>query len=335
MSKKQVRKILDKLHLIPSYTEASLFLMGVSFLALFALNMAMREEILSLLQTNAKFIFIIVAGLGFSLYGIFLSWKTEQQKHWMLWFAIAINFIAAWSSGMYVLQNKGMNFFAIFPLINIASAILLLVVTRMKIVSVDAISNKRASIQEILIGVVFVGLIIAIGQYAFDLRWPFLFSISVEYATFFNKSIAGLFPAFLGKGKSVVDKVNVLVEDALSHNKKLLENRHYVPFVKTENEFQYFEEDTLEKSMRSAREYFKKICEDSSYAALVFPSIITEGGYGFFRNKEKEVQGVILKVWVRDKRKIFVFGHRYDLADTPEKIEYSGGVAYFGKESLA
>ena len=92
---------LYKLGLIPTYTEVTLFLMGLTFLLLLFSNIVFLEEMFNFLLDDFDLemigvVIFFVIGLGMSIYHSFSNKKvTRASKNLMLFFAIIINFMLA------------------------------------------------------------------------------------------------------------------------------------------------------------------------------------------------------------------------------------------------
>jgi len=185
---------LFRLGLVPTYTEVALFLMSLTFLFLFIFNDLFRKEFFEFFFEDfdgreiAVLIFF-VAGLALSVYHAFSKKRvTKRVKNAMLFFAVFINFLVGFYAGFYTLE-KAKGYLIIFPVINIISAFLLLLLLRFEVITSKSISDKQAKLREIILGSIIICAIFVISQYLFHNYWAITFSLCVVYATNVNNFI--------------------------------------------------------------------------------------------------------------------------------------------------
>ena len=121
------RDILDKYGLLPKFTEDQIFLMVVALGIIYFIDPSAKTEIYETLRYSEKATLIVGAGLLLTLYTAFFTrFKTETQKHYILWFALIINLVVG-VTVLSVIKEQGLSFiWYIFPILNIASFFLVL-----------------------------------------------------------------------------------------------------------------------------------------------------------------------------------------------------------------
>jgi uncharacterized BrkB/YihY/UPF0761 family membrane protein len=132
-------------------------------------------------------------GAFLSTYHVFTKrLMTKLEKQVMVTFAVFTNFIAGYFAGEHILkQSKGI--WIIFPILNIASAVLLLFLFRMGVIKEDSISDKQAKKSEIILGAIFVFITFLVSQYFFKNYWAITFSVCTSYATNLNEVFNKIF----------------------------------------------------------------------------------------------------------------------------------------------
>ena len=193
---------------VPKYTEVGLFLMSLTFLLLLISSPPFRKEMYNFIfsEMDEKVIFLpflILAGIFLSTYHVFTKRLiTKLEKYVMVVFAVLLNAIVGVEAGFYILkQAKG--FWIIFPILNIASAILLIILLRAGIIKEDSLSDKQAKKTEVILGTIFTFLIFWISHYILKNYWAITFSICTSYAInlseAFDNFISHLFKIFKPK----------------------------------------------------------------------------------------------------------------------------------------
>jgi hypothetical protein len=199
LDQKDKRKWFFRLGLIPTYTEVSLFLMGLTFLFLFLLNSLFKKEFLDYFFKDSDprgtlTLITFMAGFMLSIYHAFSNKvASELSRTAMLFFALFINFFAGLAAGFYALRNSK-GYLIIFPIINIISAILLIFLFRAGVITTDtSILDRQARLREIILGSILICIIFFVSQYLFHNYWATTFSLCVAYATNINNFISKKF----------------------------------------------------------------------------------------------------------------------------------------------
>jgi hypothetical protein len=134
--------------------------------------------------------------MGLSIYNVFTTReKTDTEKWIMLIFAVLTNAGTGIISGWYVLSSSIIrDWLIIFPLWNIINGVLLIVMLRLKIIDEDCISDRNATLKEVVIGLLAVLTVFILCNYVFKLHWAIILSICIVYTTSLDKGLQSVFP---------------------------------------------------------------------------------------------------------------------------------------------
>ena len=181
--------ILKEKGFIPEFTEITVFLTSFIFLILLFFDDSFQAMLLS---SQTGLLFIIFA-LPWSIY---LSIKYvipnrplhKFEKKAILAFSIFINAVIGICAGYYEFQHsRGISL--IFPIFNIASAILLWLFFKLKIITIEWVSNKQVKYRDLIIGMILVFILFFISHNILKNYWTITFSICLFYATNINEFI--------------------------------------------------------------------------------------------------------------------------------------------------
>ncbi len=186
---------------IPTYDELSLFLMAATLILLYATNTPMREQIYYLMtKVHDGRVFVIavlfLCGLCLSIYHIFTTReKTDSEKNVMLIFAVLANAGTGIVSAWYVIKSSAVhNWWLVFPVWNIVNGVLLLLMLRIRIINEQCISDRDATMSQVVLGLISVLIMFTFCNYIFHLYWAVTFSICIVYTTSFDKALQSVFP---------------------------------------------------------------------------------------------------------------------------------------------
>lgn len=190
---------------IPVYDEMSLFLMSITLILLYALNGPFQEQIrkLAAICLHQRYVLhvlvaaaILITGMGLSIYNVFTTReKTDTEKWIMLLFAVLTNAGTGIISGWYVLSSSSIrDWLIIFPIWNIINGVLLIVMLRLKIIDEDCISDRNATLKEVVIGLIAVLIVFILCNYVLKLHWAVTLSICIIYTTSFDRALQSVFP---------------------------------------------------------------------------------------------------------------------------------------------
>lgn len=192
--------------LIPTYDKLSLLLTAVTLLLLLITNhnwihlAGEKDWIVSfkhiddrIILSFAPIIFVFVIG--------FLWQVAASPKTALLLFAVLTNAVVGFISGRYVIKNSDIhNWQLIFPVWNIINSVLLILMLRLKIIDEECISDREATLVQVILGLTAVLVILILCNYVFKLYWAITFSICIVYTTSFDRALQNVFPGLTYRG---------------------------------------------------------------------------------------------------------------------------------------
>jgi len=181
---------------LPVYNELSLFLMSVTAISLLISSQQLRAELLSFARMNFWayiMFFFAAAGILFSIYHIFgkRPMRVYQLKA-MLLFAVLANASSAIMAGKYMMHQSSNRFLMVFPILNIANGIYLLLLLRFGGLTIRSITGEQASFLQVVVGTVTALTVFFFAHFVFRFYWAVTFSICVAYATGFSRAVQEL-----------------------------------------------------------------------------------------------------------------------------------------------
>jgi DNA-directed RNA polymerase subunit RPC12/RpoP len=181
---------------LPVYNELSLFLMSVTAIILLFSSRQLRAELVSFARMDLRayiMFFFAAAGIVFSIYHIFSNrpMRVYQLKA-MLFFAVLANASSAIMAGKYMLHQSSNRFLMIFPVLNIADGIYLLLLLRFGGLTIRSITGEKASFLQVVVGTVTALTVFLVAHFVFRFYWAVTFSICVTYATGFSRAVQEL-----------------------------------------------------------------------------------------------------------------------------------------------
>ena len=191
--KKKRWPILDRLGLIPHYEEDTLFLMGISTIIIFAVSAEARYEYINFGDGRSILALVfILPGIYFCIKHAFSNKiKPKNQKFFMLFFAVFINFFIGMKAGIYTLSNTN-SWFLAFPILNIVSSFSLILLYRSGTINEEAIAENNTNLYQVIGGVLILIPIIYLSNNLFKNYWAITFSTAISYSTNFNKIIVDI-----------------------------------------------------------------------------------------------------------------------------------------------
>jgi DNA-directed RNA polymerase subunit RPC12/RpoP len=190
--------------LIPNYDELSLFLMSAVFIILYFTSSKLQDDIITFLMRldiwrRYLYVGLFMLGMSLCLYHVFTPRnKTEIEKNIMLLFAITINAATGLIAGFYMLKNcPGWLF--VFPAWNIINSALLIIMQYVNLFDEGQISDRDATITQVIIGLAAIRIIFYICNNVFKLHWAITYSICIIYTTSFDRGLQSVFPVLAGQ----------------------------------------------------------------------------------------------------------------------------------------
>ncbi len=190
--------------LIPNYNELSLFLMSVVFIILYFTSTKLQDDIITFLMRldilrRYLYVGLFMLGMFLCLYHVFTPrQKTDTEKGIMLLFAVTINAATGLIAGFYMLKNCP-GWLLVFPAWNIINSILLIIMQYVNLFDESQISDRDATITQVIIGLAAILIIFYICNNTFKLHWAITYSICIIYTTSFDRGLQSVFPVLAGQ----------------------------------------------------------------------------------------------------------------------------------------
>jgi len=200
----ETRRTLIKIGIIPIYKEISLYLIALTAILLFVTNFDFSHFIRADLVygkkfggTIIKYFFMIVfyiIGLIASMYFAFTKKTPHFCKYPMIVFAVLTNAgVGIWASCLILNQYTGKAYLLLFPIYNLLSALVSLILLRASVINESCVSDENATPMEVIIGSAAVIIVIVICQYMLKYFWALTYSVCLTYAYLFNKLATRIF----------------------------------------------------------------------------------------------------------------------------------------------
>jgi peptidoglycan/LPS O-acetylase OafA/YrhL len=195
--------------LVPTYDKLSLFLMAVTFILLYATNIKMLSQTRDLIHRFATdpeyqrlFNTILIYLAGFLFLVLIIPREKIDYKKWiMLGFAVLTNAGTGIIAGVYVIRNTAViNWLLVFPVWNIINGVLMLLMVSLRVIDEECISDRKATLVQIILGLTAVLVIFILCNYVFRLYWAITFSICIVYTTSFDRALQNVFPGLMHRG---------------------------------------------------------------------------------------------------------------------------------------
>ena len=158
----------------------------------FTTNPEYRRLFNTILMYLAAFLFLVL---------ITPRGKIDFKKKVMLFFAVLTNAGAGIIAGVYVIRNSGViNWLLVFPIWNIVNCVLMLLMLGLRVIDEECISDRKATLVQIILGLAAVLVILLLCNYVFKLYWAITFSICIVYTTSFDRTLQSVFPGLKYRG---------------------------------------------------------------------------------------------------------------------------------------
>lgn len=201
--------------LVPAYDKLSLFLMAVTWILLYAVNSHLRGSIHAYFieahdwKVTAMVLSIPVTILIMGIYQVFTKKeKSYFERTIMLWFAIITNILTGIVAAIYVIKNTDAhNWQLIFPIWNIANAVVLYLMLEINLIDENCIIDRQATPAEIILGMAATIIIVMVCNYLFRFHWSITFSICIVYTTSIDRALQSVFPVLAGQDDEQTSEV--------------------------------------------------------------------------------------------------------------------------------
>jgi len=181
--------------LLPSYDEITMFLMSVTVVLVTVCNPSLRDRLMGFIFSvsgvffGGAYILIYVCGLVLSIYHIFSSRaKNQTEKYLMLFFAVFTNGTSAICAGFYLLEHS-VIWLVVFPIWNIVSGAVLILMLWFDIVDRRCVSDREATILQAIVGLAAVVAVFFACSLLLKFHWAITFSICIAYSTSLDGAI--------------------------------------------------------------------------------------------------------------------------------------------------
>jgi len=181
--------------LLPSYDEVTMFLMSVTVALVTVCNPSLRDRLMDIIFSvsgvflGGAYILIYVCGLVLSIYHIFSSRaKSQTEKYLMLFFAVFTNGTSAICAGFYLLEHS-VIWLAVFPIWNIVSGVVLILMLWFDIMDRRCVSDREATIPQAILGLAAVVAVFFACSLLLKFHWAITFSICIAYSTSLDRVI--------------------------------------------------------------------------------------------------------------------------------------------------
>lgn len=216
-SLRRFRDLLDKYSLLPNFTEDTIFLMVIALGIIYFVDPSAQVEIYDTLRYSEKATLIAGAGAVFTIYTAFFThFKTETQKHYMLWFALIVNLVVGITTINHLNEQGVAQLWYIFPALNIATFFLVLVFWYTGLYNTGRLVTKSNSYSNVVYGSFILVFVAFFTRYILDMNWQVVFSTSIAYATLLSSTVAQYLPKLFPGNDTKTEIMQKLI-DGVTH----------------------------------------------------------------------------------------------------------------------
>ena len=189
-----VKKTIEKF-VAPYFNELTSYAMSITTLLLIIVNFHFKLHQFTITppwspKTTTYFITFIISfgcALALPIYHVFVKKKkTELYKFLIQLFSIVMNIVVGLYSLSYVYENNK-KWLYVFPFWNFLNALIFPMLIKYDIISIDKAFEKDATLGEIFVSTLFLGIIFYECQFVYNLVWGLTFSICVICVTTLNR----------------------------------------------------------------------------------------------------------------------------------------------------
>jgi len=188
---------------LPNFTRKYLFLASFTFL-LFSIANGNLPFFYAWGMIPQFILFLVLFEIGgvLSFYNVVLEKPIEGfTQRMILFFIVGLNIFVASAAcfcGAFIYDNGrmvGISPYAFFPLLNIIDIFFFMMLSDVRGVWDNAISDEKTNRNELLAGAAVVVVIYVLGVVVLNLCWPIVFSMCIFYAG----HLSGIAQRFLGR----------------------------------------------------------------------------------------------------------------------------------------
>ncbi len=192
---------------MPHYDSLTLFALSSTFLILLLLGPDVRplpmpdeaaKPLANVLWALARHFGILIplAGIGMvlSLVGVFYRKPKPMEVKWlMLCFAVMVTGGTGIYAGYIALMTLSQRWLIVFPVWNILSAAIPLLLFRAGLLDTDVILDTGARFWQVVVTLIVTTVLLLLCLYVFKVHWAVTYSICVSYTMSLNHAITKVF----------------------------------------------------------------------------------------------------------------------------------------------
>jgi hypothetical protein len=303
-------KVLDKHDLLPTFTEDTIFLTLISLVVIYFIYPSSQKEIFNVIIYSEKAMLMVIIGFTLTLYTAFFTYfKTEAQKHYMIWFALIINLAVGITA--LISMNKQATLFVwyIFPILNIAIFFCIAIFWHAGVYHTGRLTTRSINYDNIAYGSMAVLIIALVYKLIPSIGWQTVFSTSVAYATIFNMTLVQHLPKLFHKRGNQLSLMQMLIDKSVSRALQEINTNGLDPMqilVTTRTTDEIYEVD--EKYSDDISGYINNFVHTNYGNQNI--AVVTTGTYQWKQSWWSKVQyydSLIIDLYWKDKRKKYEF----------------------------
>ncbi|OGI77106.1 hypothetical protein A3C57_02805 [Candidatus Nomurabacteria bacterium RIFCSPHIGHO2_02_FULL_33_12] len=329
----KIKKYLEKINLLPNYSEESIFFIVISIIVLFIVDDLFKQDLINFFfnldggVNSLKIKFIIIGGVLFTLYTTFFSYfKTEYQKNIMFWFVLIVNIL----TNVSLLTNNDYkeysNILHFSVIVSISISFLMILFKYFKVPGISGIKNKSLSFNNSIYGIIVIILIIIIQKYFFHLQWEIILNSVVWYAILFNRKVSSYLPKLYEKKDININLIEILT----SKVSELASNDISRTWIVSENyKRSVYVPDSL-NTEKGINDFLQRELKQEDRTQPIALGTIGEITYRrtIFSFRKKTDPAIVIEVFLNNKNKGYRFAKVFKNGDNSlEENE----IMYFGR----
>ena len=327
-----VRDKLDRYNFLPVFTEDSIFLMVVALGMVYVVDPSAQTVLLGILLYSKKLTVMVALGIIFTLYTAFFTrFKTETQKHYMIWFAIIVNVVVGIAAFNSLAAAGSPRLLYLFPALNVFTFIVVVIFWHAGLYTTGRLATRSNTYSNIFYGSLVVGAITFIYEFVPHSTWQVVFSTSISYATFFSAKISKYLPRIFPREGDRTEEMQRLIDAATERALSLINDMsmseghlvvatdegvtvHTLPLASEKESVDYL--DTLLNTTCAG-----KVAAIASLGMLTWKQA--------WWSREKTSPSVDVNVFLPDETKTYEFSQTLE-EDHGKFIVDDRGLVYFG-----
>ena len=325
-----LKDFLGRLRLLPSFDEDTVFLLALAVVITLVIDGEARAFGEVVMANSSKVTLIALLGIGFAFYTAFFAlFKNEIQKFYMLWFAVAANFISAVAVINLINESGASPLYYIAPALNILIAAVMTLFWYADVLDTSTIPHKSSSYTNIFYGALVIVAITALSAYVLDWSWPVAISLSVAYASLFNRSFARYLPRVFKARDERMEKIDTLTNKLVEHLRASLNDGGSTLAALGSSQ------DVRDVRVNDDDDIDTKL-NDEARTLLATEPLVATGAVGFYTYKrfwftpERSKTAIIVDVYEQGPGKGYRFSQMLE-ADDEDTLNRFKGLMYLGR----